>query len=51
MAPQIGMFGNFKYEGDEDCLFINVFTPKVTNWNSWVTVLPYSMVTINLQFQ
>lgn len=29
VAPQIGVFSNIKYEGDEDCLFINVFTPKL----------------------
>jgi hypothetical protein len=34
VAPQTGIFVNNTYGGDEDCLFINVFTPKVTDWSS-----------------
>lgn len=30
VAPQTGVFQLNSYSGNEDCLFINVFTPKVT---------------------
>jgi hypothetical protein len=30
VAPQTGAFQFKSYSGNEDCLFINVFTPKVT---------------------
>jgi len=29
VAPQTGVFQLKSYSGNEDCLFINVFTPKV----------------------
>ena len=29
VAPQTGVFQLTSYSGNEDCLFINVFTPKV----------------------
>ena len=35
MAPQTGVFHFTSYAGNEDCLFINVFTPKVTGHIHW----------------
>lgn len=51
VAPQTGLFQIKSYSGNEDCLFINVFTPKVTGWINWENVFPYNTKTINIQFQ
>lgn len=32
IAPQNVIFFGTGYEGDEDCLFLNVYTPKVTHF-------------------
>jgi para-nitrobenzyl esterase len=40
VAPQTGVFQDKSYSGVEDCLFINVFTPKVTKWNNWANDFP-----------
>jgi carboxylesterase type B len=31
VAPQIDIFLGKGHQGDEDCLFLNVYTPKVTH--------------------
>jgi hypothetical protein len=31
VAPQIDIFMGKGYQGDEDCLFLNVYTPKVAH--------------------
>lgn len=53
MAPQTGIFTNStdnNYVGDEDCLFINVFTPKVTHSSS-SELTTKSVEIINLHFK
>lgn len=49
VAPQTGIFANNTYAGDEDCLFINVFTPKV-DWSS-SQLTPNSVEIVNLHFK
>lgn len=51
VAPQTGVFKFKSYYGNEDCLFINVFTPKVTRRINWENDFPYSTKTINMQIQ
>lgn len=46
VAPQTGVFQIKSYSGNEDCLFINVFTPKVTGW--MINDFPYNTKTINI---
>lgn len=51
MAPQTGVFQDKSYYGDEDCLFINVFTPKVTMWNNWANEFPNDTKILHVQFK
>ena len=50
VAPQTGVFHFTSYAGNEDCLFINVFTPKVTGHIHWENDFPYNTKTINAQY-
>ncbi|XP_043214195.1 venom carboxylesterase-6-like [Amphibalanus amphitrite] len=40
VCPQIDMTGNVTLVGDEDCLFVNVYSRKVRTWGSGVGRLP-----------
>lgn len=51
VAPQTGVFYMKSYTGNEDCLFINVFTPKVTGRINWKNDFPYNTKTINTQYR
>jgi len=50
VAPQTGIFQFKSYSGNEDCLFINVFTPKVPGHINWENDFPYNTKTINTQY-
>jgi hypothetical protein len=50
VAPQTGVFQFRCYAGNEDCLFINVFTPKVTGHINCENDFPYDTKTINMQY-
>jgi len=51
VAPQTGVFQFKSYSGNEDCLFINVFTPKVIGRINWENEVPYNTKTNNTQYR